>query len=40
MNNFVGGLPGETWGMIIVIIAVVLINIITVRKEIKKEGVK
>lgn len=37
MNNFVWGLPGETWAMIVIIVAIVLLNIITVRKEIEKE---
>ncbi|WP_269844703.1 hypothetical protein [Sporanaerobacter acetigenes] len=37
MNNFLLGLPGETWTMIIIIIGIVVINIITVKKEIKKE---
>lgn len=40
MNNFLLGLPGETWTMIIFIIAIVVTNIITLRKEIKKEEVE
>lgn len=40
MNNFVLGLPGETWSVIIIIIAIVIMTVVTIRKELKKEEAK
>ncbi len=31
------GLPGETWAVIIAITAIVIITVISIRKELKKE---
>ncbi len=31
------GLPGETWAVIIVITAIVIMTVVTITKELKKE---